>query len=93
VSVAFRTTLIRHEQLILVQAQQSAACNITHSVEARLARWLLRCRDLMGSDNLALTQGVCWSNARGAASERVDHGGRIAAGWFDPIQPWPYSHC
>jgi CRP-like cAMP-binding protein len=56
VSVAFRTTLIRHEQLILVQAQQSAACNITHGLEARLARWLLRCRDLMGSDNLALTQ-------------------------------------
>ncbi len=56
VSVAFRTTLIRHEQLILVQAQQSAACNISHNVEARLARWLLRCRDLMGSDDLALTQ-------------------------------------
>jgi CRP-like cAMP-binding protein len=56
VSVAFRTTLIRHEQLILVQAQQSAACNITHTVEARLARWLLRCRDLMDGDDLALTQ-------------------------------------
>jgi CRP-like cAMP-binding protein len=55
-SAAFRTTLIRHEQLILVQAQQSAACNITHTVEARLARWLLRCRDLMDSDDLALTQ-------------------------------------
>ena len=56
VSVAFRTTLIRHEQLILVQAQQSAACNITHTMEARLARWLMRCRDLMDSDELALTQ-------------------------------------
>jgi CRP-like cAMP-binding protein len=55
-SVAFRTTLIRHEQLILVQAQQSAACNITHTLEARLARWLLRCRDLTDSDDLALTQ-------------------------------------
>jgi CRP-like cAMP-binding protein len=55
-SIAFRTTLIRHEQLILVQAQQSAACNISHTLEARLARWLLRCRDLMDSDDLALTQ-------------------------------------
>jgi CRP-like cAMP-binding protein len=55
-SIAFRTTLIRHEQLILVQAQQSAACNISHTLEARLARWLLRCRDLMGSDDLELTQ-------------------------------------
>jgi CRP-like cAMP-binding protein len=55
-SVDFRTTLFRHEQLILVQAQQSAACNAIHTVEARLARWLLRCRDLQGSDDLQLTQ-------------------------------------
>jgi CRP-like cAMP-binding protein len=51
-----RAVLFRHEQLILVQAQQSAACNATHTVEARLARWLLRCRDLQGSDDLLLTQ-------------------------------------
>jgi CRP-like cAMP-binding protein len=56
-SVAFRTTLIRHEQVLLVQAQQSAACNASHAVEARLARWLLRSRDLSGDDDiLALTQ-------------------------------------
>jgi len=55
-SVAFRMTLNRYEQLILIQAQQSAACNITHTLEARLARWLLRCRDLMDSNDLALTQ-------------------------------------
>ncbi|MDQ2084309.1 Crp/Fnr family transcriptional regulator [Xanthobacteraceae bacterium Astr-EGSB] len=52
----FRTTIIRHEELILAQAQQSAACNAVHAVEARLARWLLRCRDLTGSDELPLTQ-------------------------------------
>lgn len=55
-SVGFRTALIRHDQLILVQAQQSAACNISHTVESRLARWLLRSRDLISSDKLALTQ-------------------------------------
>ena len=55
-SITFRTTLIRHEQMILVQAQQSAACNASHTVETRLARWLLRSRDLMGGDDLALTQ-------------------------------------
>jgi CRP-like cAMP-binding protein len=55
-SLACRTALFRHEQLILVQAQQSAACNATHTIEARLARWLLRCRDLQGSDDLLLTQ-------------------------------------
>ena len=31
-SISFRTPSIRHEQMILVQAQQSAACNISHSL-------------------------------------------------------------
>ena len=55
-SVAFRATLIRHEQVLLAQSQQSAACNAIHTIEARLSRWLLRCRDLIGSDDLPLTQ-------------------------------------
>ena len=55
-SATCRTALFRHEQLVLVQAQQSAACNATHTIEARLARWLLRSRDLTGSDDLELTQ-------------------------------------
>jgi CRP-like cAMP-binding protein len=45
-----------HEQALMAQAAQSAACNITHKIENRLARWLLRARDLSGSDKLDLTQ-------------------------------------
>jgi CRP-like cAMP-binding protein len=48
--------LIRHEQTVYAQAQQSAACNATHSLEARLARWLARARDLAGSESLPFTQ-------------------------------------
>lgn len=48
--------LIRHEQTVYAQAQQSAACFATHSVQARLSRWLLRARDLSGSDQLHFTQ-------------------------------------
>jgi CRP-like cAMP-binding protein len=55
-STSFRTMLIKHEQVLLAQSQQSAACNATHTIEARLSRWLLRCRDLIGSDDLPLTQ-------------------------------------
>jgi CRP-like cAMP-binding protein len=55
-SEKFRRILVRHEQLILAQSQQSAACNAAHTLEARLSRWLLRCRDLTGGDELALTQ-------------------------------------
>lgn len=48
--------LIRHEQVLFAQAQQSAGCNASHTVEARMCRWLLRMRDLTGSDDLKLTQ-------------------------------------
>jgi CRP-like cAMP-binding protein len=52
----FRSVLIRHEQVLLAQAQQSAGCNASHTVEARMCRWLLRIRDLTGSDEMELTQ-------------------------------------
>jgi CRP-like cAMP-binding protein len=48
--------LIRHEQTVFAQAQQSTACMASHHVEARLCRWLLRARDLSGSDTLVFTQ-------------------------------------
>jgi Mn-dependent DtxR family transcriptional regulator len=35
---------------------QSTACNAVHSVEQRLARWLLMARDRMGSEEFPLTQ-------------------------------------
>ena len=55
-SHTFHATMARHRQFILAQAQQSAACNAAHTLEARLSRWLLRCRDLLGSDDIHLTQ-------------------------------------
>ena len=51
-----QSLLIRHEQVLFAQAQQSAGCNASHTVEARMCRWLLRMRDLTGSDDLKLTQ-------------------------------------
>src|SRR6266511_5928338 len=53
---AYHPLLARHRQFILAQAQQSAACNAAHGLEARLSRWLLRCHDLLGSDDIPLTQ-------------------------------------
>jgi CRP-like cAMP-binding protein len=55
-SEAFRAKLARHEHFLLAQAQQSAACNATHTLEERLSRWLLRCRDLLDSDDIPFTQ-------------------------------------
>jgi CRP-like cAMP-binding protein len=55
-SMPFRSLMIRHEQVLLAHAQQSLLCNTLHPVEARLARWLLRARDLSDSEILPLTQ-------------------------------------
>ena len=52
---SFRSLLIGHEQVLFAQAQQSAACNASHTVEARMCRWLLHMRDLAGGDELILT--------------------------------------
>ncbi len=48
--------LVRHEQSVYAQAQQSVACMASHHVEARLCRWMLRARDLAGTDTLPFTQ-------------------------------------
>jgi CRP-like cAMP-binding protein len=48
--------IMRHEQTLFAQAQQSTACMANHEVDARLCRWLLRARDLAGSDHLPFTQ-------------------------------------
>jgi CRP-like cAMP-binding protein len=51
-----RRLLARHQQALHMQVQQSAACNASHSVEARLSRWLLCARDLHDGETLSLTQ-------------------------------------
>lgn len=53
---AFRNLTARYNDFVTIQAQQSAACNIAHGIPERLARWLLKSRDLVGSDTLPLTQ-------------------------------------
>jgi len=49
-------TIGRAQATLMVQARQSAACNATHALEARLARWLLQTRDRVESNTLPLTQ-------------------------------------
>jgi CRP-like cAMP-binding protein len=51
-----RELLLRHHELVLLQIQQTAACNAIHEVEARLARWLLQYIDANERDIVALTQ-------------------------------------
>jgi len=55
-SVAWQHLLARHHQALLAQSQQSVACNASHSVEERLARWLLRAHELWQGETLPMTQ-------------------------------------
>jgi CRP-like cAMP-binding protein len=55
-SRSLREKFYQHDRMLMAQAQQTAACNATHELEARLCRWLLRAHDLLKSDTLDLTQ-------------------------------------
>ena len=48
--------LQRYTQAFFVQLAQGAACNRLHSVDQRLARWLLMTHDRVGQDQFPLTQ-------------------------------------
>lgn len=51
-----RQILLRYVQVFIAQISQTAACNNLHSVEQRLARWLLEVQDRIQQKNLKLTQ-------------------------------------
>jgi len=55
-SEKFRDAILLHDEALSMQVEQSAACNAVHDLEARLARRLLRMRDLSGDDTLYGTQ-------------------------------------
>ena len=52
----FSELVMHYGQALLGFIVQSTACNAVHSVEQRLARWLLMARDRMESDHFPLTQ-------------------------------------
>ena len=62
--------LQRYSHSMLTQITQSAVCNQFHTVEARLARWLLMTHDRMGQDQFQLTQKFL-SNMLGVRREGV----------------------
>jgi CRP-like cAMP-binding protein len=55
-SRALNGTVQTLNRSLMAQFQHVAACNALHSVEARLARWLLQVRDRADGDVLPLTQ-------------------------------------
>ena len=87
----FRSLLIRHEQVLFAQSQQSAACNASHKVEARMCRWLLHMRDLAGQRRFDTHAGLSRPDAERAADKRIDCSEPAAKSWTDQIRSWQYS--
>src|SRR5215472_6297041 len=55
-SQGIRDLIVRYNDLLLAQTQQSVACNALHSLEARLCRWLLQTHDCVDGNVIPLTQ-------------------------------------
>jgi CRP-like cAMP-binding protein len=55
-SPAIRDLIVRCNDLLLAQVQQSMACNALHALEARLCRWLLQTHDCTDGNIIPLTQ-------------------------------------
>jgi CRP-like cAMP-binding protein len=76
-----RTLINGYQSVLYFQAQQTAACQALHQVEARMCRWLLQAQDAVGGDNLNLTQeflsqmmGVRRTSVSGSATKIQDEG-------------------
>jgi CRP-like cAMP-binding protein len=72
--------LIKYEEFLLGQVQQTTACNALHSVEQRTCKWLVRMYDLVGTE-LPLTQeflaqmmGVRRTSVTGVATQLQKEG-------------------
>jgi CRP-like cAMP-binding protein len=83
---AFRTLMFAYLPAFLEQVLASVACNATHSLKQRLARWLLAMRDRVDGDQLLITQDLL-ADMLGAhrpsitqAARELERAGLIARG-------------
>ncbi len=77
---SLKRLVINYEHFLCAQAQQTAACNAVHHVEARTCKWLLRMHDLVGphvpitQEFLAQMMGVRRTSVTAVAGALQDAG-------------------
>ncbi len=54
-SKSLEKLLLNFIQTLLIQTAQTAYANLSHTLDTRLARWLLMCQDRLGGTELAVT--------------------------------------
>ena len=52
---AVRDVMLRYTQAYIAQLSQNVACNRLHTIEQRLARWLMECLDRLKTEDLTMT--------------------------------------
>jgi hypothetical protein len=67
---ALQHHLLLYTQALITQISQTAVCNRLHSIEKRLCRWLLMCRDRAQTDEIQMTQEFI-ANMLGGRRESV----------------------
>ena len=53
---AFEGIVHRYAEAFFAQVTQSTACNVLHTIEQRLCRWILILHDRLAGDSIQLTQ-------------------------------------
>jgi CRP-like cAMP-binding protein len=82
----FRREVLRCAGAQMATAMQIAACNNAHALQPRLARWLLMCRDRLGTTRFMMTQDFL-AQMLGARRARVN----VAAGALQHAKLITYS--
>jgi hypothetical protein len=83
---AFQRRLLLYTQAYITQISQTAVCNRLHSLEKRLARWLLLCHDRVSSNELLMTQEFI-AGMLGGRRESVT----VAAGHLQDVRVIHYA--
>ncbi|HKQ25938.1 MAG TPA: Crp/Fnr family transcriptional regulator [Burkholderiales bacterium] len=74
---AFQLTLLKFTQALITQISQTAVCNLHHSVDEQLCRWLLLSLDRLPENKLQMTQELI-SNMLGVRRQGVtESAGRL----------------
>ena len=79
--------LLRYTQTLLAVIRQSAACNGRHTVEQRLARWLLQMYDYVGTETLQFTHeflSMMVGNRRASVTVAARHLQAIGVITYEP---------
>ena len=81
---SFRSLMLAYAQALFEQVLVSAACNGRHSLNERLARWLLMMRDRSDADVMPITRDLLAELLGVQRPSLTREAAKLEQGWFDP---------